>query len=81
MATRGFIGRPPAKDVAARLPPGQYKTEDFPVLSMGPTPHVDLATWRFTLNDGPKPLAAWTWSEFEDLPRTTWREQRYTNDP
>lgn len=73
MATRGFSGRPPAPAVAARLPPGQYRTDDFPVLSMGPTPQVDLATWTFTLNDGPRPLARWTWDEFDALPRTTWR--------
>ena len=30
----------------ARLPPGQSPTEKFPVLSVGPTPDVDLATWR-----------------------------------
>ena len=73
MVTRGFFGRPPDKDVAERLPPGQYKTDDFPVLSMGPTPQVDLTTWRFTVNDGPRPLASWSWSEFEALPRTRWR--------
>ena len=73
MATRGFSGRPPPKEVAARLPPGQYRTDDFPVLSMGPTPTVELAAWKFTLSNGPKPLASWTWSEFERLPRTKWR--------
>jgi DMSO/TMAO reductase YedYZ molybdopterin-dependent catalytic subunit len=72
MATRGFVGRPPQKDVAARLPPGQYKTDDFPVLAFGPTPRVDLSTWRFTLNDGPRPLANWNWNEFQALPQTTW---------
>jgi DMSO/TMAO reductase YedYZ molybdopterin-dependent catalytic subunit len=73
MTTRGFSGRPPSKKVAERLPPGQYKTDDFPVLAMGPTPQVDLDTWRFTINDGPRPLASWSWAEFEALPRTTWR--------
>jgi len=73
MATRGFFGRPPRKDVAQRLPPGQYKTEDFPVLAMGPTPDVDVAIWKFAVNDGPRPLASWSWSEFESLPRTRWR--------
>ena len=54
------------------------RTDDFPVLSMGPTPQVDLATWRFTLSDGrrPKPLASWSWGEFEALPRTAW-SRRY----
>ena len=71
MTTRGFSGRRPTSAAAARLPPGQYETHDFPVLSLGPTPDVDLATWTFTLNDGPRPLARWTWDEFESLPRTT----------
>ena len=73
MTTRGFSGRRPSDDVARRLPPGQYETKDFPVLAKGPTPRVDLATWRFTINDGPRPLASWTWAEFEALPQTTWR--------
>jgi DMSO/TMAO reductase YedYZ molybdopterin-dependent catalytic subunit len=29
----------------ARLPPGQYLTEKWPVLHAGDVPHVDLATW------------------------------------
>ena len=40
---------------------------------MGPTPSVDLAAWRFTLRHGPKPLASWSWEDFEALPRTVWR--------
>src|ERR1700712_1093798 len=73
MPTRGFTGRRPADTEAQRLPPGQYRTDDFPVLSMGPTPEVDVANWRFTLHDGPRPLATFTWPEFEALPRTQWR--------
>lgn len=37
--TRGFQGRPRGRD--ERLPPGQYLTGDFPVLSAGPTSNVD----------------------------------------
>jgi DMSO/TMAO reductase YedYZ molybdopterin-dependent catalytic subunit len=73
MSTRGFFGRRPASAVAKRLPPGQYKTDDFPVLSMGPTPDVELATWRFTISSGAATLAAWSWNEFERLPKTVWR--------
>jgi len=73
MATRGFTGRRPADDAAKRLPPGQSKTDDFPVLSFGPTPRVDPAAWTFTLYDGPRPLAAWSRREFLALPRTTWQ--------
>jgi len=71
--TRGFTGRPPPSVDAARLPPGQYKTDDFPVLSMGPAPKVDTGTWTFTLSNGAQPLGRWTWNEFALLPRTTWR--------
>jgi DMSO/TMAO reductase YedYZ molybdopterin-dependent catalytic subunit len=70
MATRGFFGRRLADDEAKRLPPGQYLEKGFPVLSAGPTPHVDLAAWTFTLKVGPRPVKKWTWAEFNALPRT-----------
>ena len=38
--TRGFTGRSRAKAEGKRIPPGQYVTEDFPVLSAGPTPRI-----------------------------------------
>src|ERR687886_621057 len=34
----------------ARLPPGQYLTEKWPVLHAGSVPHVDLATWTFRVS-------------------------------
>lgn len=70
MFTRGFKGRRPASEVAARIPPGQSLTRDFPVLSAGPTPHVRPEDWTFTLKVGPKPLAKWNWEEFNALPQT-----------
>ena len=73
MTTRGFKGRRPDANAARRLPPGQFETDDFPVLAKGPTPRIDLATWRFTLSDGPRPLASWNWAEFQALPRTVWQ--------
>ena len=73
MATRGFIGRRPTPAIANRLPPGQFETDDFPVLSKGPSPRIDMATWRFTLSDGPRPLKSWSWHEFMALPRTAWQ--------
>jgi len=48
--SRGFSGRRSAADV--KLPPGQYLTPDFPVLSAGPTPHVALDQWEFKVDDG-----------------------------
>ena len=63
--SRGFRGRghegPPD-----RVPPGQYLTDDFPVLSAGPTPHTPLAEWTFTVTGGAEPVS-WTWDEFREL--------------
>ena len=71
MATRGFSGRGRSPGMGARLPPGQFVTEDFPVLSAGPTPRTALETWRFTLRVGPKPVKQWSWEEFNRLPMTS----------
>ena len=68
MVTRGFGGRQPPRETSDRLPPGQYLTEDFPVLSAGPTPRVKTEDWSFTLKIGPKPVAKWSWEEFGRLP-------------
>ena len=51
--TRGFHGR--RREVAGeagRVPPGQYVTTDFPVLSAGPTPHTPLTDWTFSIRQG-----------------------------
>ncbi|GJG86712.1 molybdopterin-binding protein [Gemmatimonadetes bacterium T265] len=78
--SRGFRGRPRAPG-GGRVPPGQYLTTDFPVLSAGPTPRTPAADWSFTVRgwtDGPAgepgeradvgPSARWTWDEFRALP-------------
>jgi DMSO/TMAO reductase YedYZ molybdopterin-dependent catalytic subunit len=70
LTTRGFFGRRPTVEDAARLPPGQYKELGFPVLSAGPTPRVTHEEWKFTLKVGPKPIKTWSWSEFNSLPQT-----------
>jgi DMSO/TMAO reductase YedYZ molybdopterin-dependent catalytic subunit len=57
--------------VADRIPPGQYRTEKFPVLHYGSVPKTDLATWDFKvygLVDAPFTL---TWDQFKALPRKT----------
>jgi len=64
--SRGFIGRRAAPKTA--LPPGQYVTEDFPVLSAGPTPHVPLEQWEFAIDDGKDVLRRWSWRAFRELP-------------
>jgi DMSO/TMAO reductase YedYZ molybdopterin-dependent catalytic subunit len=69
--SRGFRGRRPAPDAAGRLPPGQYETRDFPVLSAGPTPHTPLAKWDFTLGGRGGAMTRWSWKELEALPHET----------
>jgi DMSO/TMAO reductase YedYZ molybdopterin-dependent catalytic subunit len=52
----------------ARLPPGQYLTEKWPVLHAGSVPHTDLATWDFRVwGEVDEPLTL-TWEEFSALP-------------
>jgi DMSO/TMAO reductase YedYZ molybdopterin-dependent catalytic subunit len=58
-------------DSAGRIPPGQHLVDDFPVLSAGPTPHIGVEKWTFTLKIGPKPVMSWNWAEFAALPQTT----------
>lgn len=67
MTTRGFTGREPDAALRARIPPGQSATQDFPVLSAGPTPDVAPDDWSFTLKSGPKVIARWDWAEFNEL--------------
>ena len=47
--SRGFLGRRRPVADPSRVPPGQYVTSDFPVLSAGPTPHTPLDEWSFTI--------------------------------
>jgi len=67
--SRGFHGKREADRDNARVPPGQYLVEDFPVLSAGPTPHTPLDEWTFSIVGaaGPEPIT-WTWEAFRALP-------------
>jgi len=69
IVSRGFSGR--RGPAAAKLPPGQYLTSEFPVLSAGPTPHVSLDDWELTIDDGTGVLRRWNWQSFRDLPGET----------
>ena len=69
--SRGFTGRRrPAID-PARVPPGQYVTADFPVLSAGPTPHTPLDEWSFTIHGATEEAVSWPGEEFLALPSET----------
>ena len=47
----------------ARVPPGQYLTQRFPVLTYGPNPPFDLTEWRFRV-----------WGEVDNPFVLTWDE-------
>jgi DMSO/TMAO reductase YedYZ molybdopterin-dependent catalytic subunit len=66
--SRGFRRRHAAAADPSRIPPGQYLTEDFPVLSAGPTPRTPLDEWSLTLHGAVEPAVSWTWEEFLALP-------------
>jgi DMSO/TMAO reductase YedYZ molybdopterin-dependent catalytic subunit len=69
--SRGFTGRRRGEADRSRVPPGQYVTDDFPVLSAGPTPRVDLETWTFTVEGAVDETRRWTWAELQTLPAVT----------
>jgi DMSO/TMAO reductase YedYZ molybdopterin-dependent catalytic subunit len=66
--TRGFSGR---RRESADLPPGQYLTEDFPVLTAGPTQRVATDDWAFTITTETGKEHRWDWAAFTALPADT----------
>jgi DMSO/TMAO reductase YedYZ molybdopterin-dependent catalytic subunit len=56
-----------------RLPPGQIRTDKWPVLHHGPVPRVDLATWEFRVLGQVGEIVRWTWEQFRSLPQVTVR--------
>ena len=67
--SRGFGAR--RRESSPELPPGQFLTTDFPVLSAGPTPNVDTSTWEFTIRVFDGETHAWTWEQLMALPIET----------
>lgn len=72
-STRPFIISPDTLrgdgDSAARTPPGQTLTKNWPVLHFGATPNIDRDTWQLRvwgLCENPYTL---TWDEFIQLPQ------------
>jgi DMSO/TMAO reductase YedYZ molybdopterin-dependent catalytic subunit len=65
--SRGFHRRHEPDADPSRVPPGQYVTADFPVLSAGPTPRTALKDWTFSITGAAMPKT-WTWDEFQALP-------------
>lgn len=55
---------------AREVPPGQFVTDKFPVLSYGPTPEIDLNEWRFRVFGLVNSEATLDWKQFNELPQT-----------
>ncbi|HEY2599917.1 MAG TPA: sulfite oxidase-like oxidoreductase [Thermoleophilaceae bacterium] len=53
----------------SRIPPGQYLTEGFPVLTVGPNPDFDLSNWDFRLYGEVEDELELSWDELLALPQ------------
>ena len=66
LVSKGFVGkRRPDRD---RTPPGQYVTDDFPVLSIGPAPSISTDRWSFSIKSETGATTSWNWKDFQALP-------------
>lgn len=54
---------------ADRVPPGQYVTDKWPVLTYGETPRIDKSRWSFRIFGLVGEEITLTWKDFRALPR------------
>jgi DMSO/TMAO reductase YedYZ molybdopterin-dependent catalytic subunit len=52
-----------------RVPPGQYVTDKWPVLTYGDTPEVEPEEWTFGIAGLVKEKRIFSWRDFQSLPR------------
>jgi DMSO/TMAO reductase YedYZ molybdopterin-dependent catalytic subunit len=52
-----------------RVPPGQYVTEEFPVLHLGPVPEFDPDSWQFKIFGQVETPLVLSYQEFMTLPK------------
>ncbi|MDX6586196.1 MAG: hypothetical protein QOI31_669 [Solirubrobacterales bacterium] len=52
-----------------RVPPGQYLTERFPLLTVGPNPKFDLSSWDFRVFGEVENDIRLTWDELMAMPQ------------
>ena len=60
--------RKPDHDPLRRIPPGQYGTTKFPVLTYGETPHVSLQEWQLKVWGLVEKPITLSWAELRALP-------------
>lgn len=65
---KGFIGK--GGSDSERLPPGQTRVTSWPVLTYGPTPHIDTKTWSLTIDGAVNEPITLNWNEFNELSKT-----------
>ena len=58
-------------EISARVPPGQYLTEKWPVLHYGPVPPFNPKTWDFRVFGNVENEVKLNWDEFQKLEQTT----------
>jgi DMSO/TMAO reductase YedYZ molybdopterin-dependent catalytic subunit len=63
-----FFKKPPSPD--GRVPPGQYLTNGFPVLTYGDTPRVALDEWQFRVSGMVVTPRTFSWEDFLDFPHS-----------
>ena len=74
---RYFLKRPdqvknaPDQGMGNRVPPGQFLSNKFPVLTYGSTPKVNLATWTIRVFGLVEHEVELTWEQFKALQWTT----------
>jgi len=58
-------------ETAARVPPGQYLTQKWPVLHYGPVPPFNPKTWDFRVFGNVENEIKLDWADFQRLEQTT----------
>lgn len=65
-----FQGRRETND---RIPPGQHEVYDWPVLSYGPTPHIETSQWRLDIDGLVGTPLTLSWEDLLALPQREWK--------
>ena len=60
----------PDADHGKRLPPGQHRTEDWPVLDLGHQPLIETRDWQLTAAGAVAAPLKWDWDDFLAMEQT-----------
>jgi DMSO/TMAO reductase YedYZ molybdopterin-dependent catalytic subunit len=64
-----FFRKPGPDDPGERVPPGQYLTQGFPVLTYGQTPRIKLEGWQLSISGLAEPMTL-GWSDLMAMPQS-----------